>query len=125
MLAKPGIVCYNSFCCTARSTDGKLAQLGEHPLDVWKVVGSSPILSRKASPKGGAFFVFVCENRAGGKIPPARLQLTFVVIRSRAHFHTGIQLIIFTLLGNQVIMCATLNNAALLENHDAVRIADG
>ena len=38
MLAKRGIVCYNSFCCTARSTDGKLAQLGEHPLDVWKVV---------------------------------------------------------------------------------------
>ena len=66
MLAKPGIVCYNSFCCTARSTDGKLAQLGEHPLDVWKVVGSSPILSRKASPKGGAFLYSCAKIEQAG-----------------------------------------------------------
>ncbi len=34
ILAKKQIVCYNSFCCTARGTNGKLAQLGEHSLDV-------------------------------------------------------------------------------------------
>ena len=43
---------------------------------------------------------------------------------SRAYFHTRVQLIILALLSDQVIMRAALDNAALLKDHDAVRIAD-
>lgn len=51
---KTGFVSYNDQCC---QTNGRLAQLVEHSLDVRVVSGSSPLTStnKKASPIGGAF----------------------------------------------------------------------
>ena len=38
---------------------------------------------------------------------------------------TGVELVILALLGDQLVVAAALNDAALLQNHDAVCIADG
>ena len=38
---------------------------------------------------------------------------------------TGVELVILALLGDQLVVAAALDDAALLQNHDAVCIADG
>ena len=37
----------------------------------------------------------------------------------------GVELVILALLGNQLVVAAALDDAALLQHHDAVCIADG
>ena len=71
-------------------------------------------------------FLFICSACKGSTLVQQKTRaFTLWSVLLFKFKCTGIQLIVLTLLGNQLIMCTTFNDMTVIQDNDSIAVFDG